>query len=201
MRGTVRSGPFHSSARNHPGAGDGVFRARLSGILLLARFHRKSGRGLHRCLLGRRCAAATLRRGMGGPDARRIADHEASPFERNPAATGRERNGRLRVCNNDKQTLVPGVCRVAVSRDMKCGSCSLSVQGRGHSVGCQINNAKGEPSVNKGDHAACRTGLRLRERLLVAAVAALSQRKSPEKPMCSQVKGVVCASSASAMFS
>src|SRR4051794_7302652 len=66
----------------------------------------------------------------------------------------------------------------------------------GHSVGCQINNATPERVGNTG-HAAALRRLRLSGRRRPAVAAARSHRKSPEKPMCSQVSGEVWARSAS----
>jgi hypothetical protein len=69
---------------------------------------------------------------------------------------------------------------------------------RGHSVGCHADNAKGERARN-GDHAAILSRPRLSGRRCPAVAAARSHRKSPEKPMCSQVSGDVWASRASRM--
>jgi hypothetical protein len=67
---------------------------------------------------------------------------------------------------------------------------------RWHSVGCHIDNAKGERVWNTGQAAILpRPWLSGRRRPVVAA--ARSQRKSPEKPMCSQVSGEVWARSSS----
>lgn len=61
---------------------------------------------------------------------------------------------------------------------------------RGHSVGCHTDNAMGERAPNTA-HAAHRARPRLSGRRRPAVTAARSQRKSPEKPMCSQVSGEV----------
>jgi hypothetical protein len=67
---------------------------------------------------------------------------------------------------------------------------------RGHSVGCHVDNAKGE-RVRDIDHAAVLFLPRLSGRRRSAVAAARSQRKSPEKPICSQVSGDVWARSTS----
>ena len=66
----------------------------------------------------------------------------------------------------------------------------------GQSVGCHADNAKGERSRNIG-YATILPCPNLSGRRRSAVAAARSHRKSPEKPMCSQVSGEVWASSAS----
>jgi putative transposase len=69
-------------------------------------------------------------------------------------------------------------------------------QYRGDRTGCQIDNSMRERYGNKG-YAALALRPRLSGRRRPAVAAAWSQRKSPEKPMCSHVSGEVWASSSS----
>src|SRR3546814_13227306 len=71
---------------------------------------------------------------------------------------------------------------------------SVALSTGGHSVEGTLNNAKGEQSANA--YAARLSGGRLRA-LRPAEAAARSQRKSPEKAICSQPTGDVWASRSS----
>ena len=77
-----------------------------------------------------------------------------------------------------------------------CDERGLILGSRGQSVGCHVDNAKGERSGNVG-HATILPCPNLSGRRRSAVAAARSHRKSPEKPMCSHVSGDVWASSSS----